>query len=132
MQLAAAWKTPQHFSLYSRGTTAEIFQQAKCRVTEVMAKIGFLSVISFVTFLPLSLSVKTSQWSAVTKLDVSSYEAMTSARSTIECVTGCTAYSHCISSAYDPKTGLCYLHPNTSHASESPSGLLVYKQKGEI
>ena len=46
-------------------------------------------------------------------------------------MTWCTAYSHCISSAYDAATDLCYLHSNTSQGSESPLGLLVYKDKGE-
>ena len=96
-----------------------------------MAKIGFLNVICFVTSLPLSLSVRTSKWSAGTIVDVSSYEAVMSARSGLECVIKCTAYTHCVSSAYDAATGLCYLHPDTSHASERPSGLLVYNQRSK-
>ena len=96
-----------------------------------MAKVGLFSVISFFSCLPLSQSVQTAAWSVVTRQNVSSYEDVTSARSKIECVIKCTAYSHCTSSAFDAATGLCYLHPNTSQGPESPSGLLVYKDKGE-
>ena len=96
-----------------------------------MAKVGLLSVISFFSCLALSHSVETTIWSVVTRQNVSSYETVTSARSKIECVVKCTAYSHCTSSAFDAATGLCYLHPNTSQGSESPSKLLVYKDKGE-
>ena len=105
----------------------------KCRrsFTKVMAKVGLFSVISFFSCLPLSQSVETAAWSVVTRQNVSSYEDVTSARSKIECVIKCTAYSHCTSSAFDAATGLCYLHPNTSQGPESPSGLLVYKDKGE-
>ena len=96
-----------------------------------MAKIGFINVLCLVTCLSLSLSMRTSKWNAVTNKEVNSFEAVTPARSRIQCVIKCTAYSHCISSAYDTATGLCYLHPNTSQGPESPSGLLVYKDKGE-
>ena len=105
----------------------------KCRrsFTKVMAKVGLFSVISFFSCLPLSQSVQTAAWSVVTRQNVSSYEDVTSARSKIECVVKCTAYSHCTSSAFDAATGLCYLHPDTSHASERPSGLLVYNQRSK-
>ncbi|KAK7474257.1 hypothetical protein BaRGS_00034500 [Batillaria attramentaria] len=53
----------------------------------------------------------TSSWHLHATRDVIDSEAVTSARSRIDCARLCRQHSHCILWAFDKLTGTCYLHP---------------------
>ena len=77
-----------------------------------------------------ALLTKMSDFETVMKEDVIFSEEVTSARSAVECIEQCAAYSHCITAAYDSASRQCYLHPSSSSGSAGPAALAVYRNTG--
>ena len=69
-----------------------------------------------------ALVVDTSSWTVETRQSVTSYRAVTTARSRLDCLVRCRGSQGCGLTVFDAATGLCYLQPTLS-AADGDNGL---------